>query len=146
MSFSFFFFFFFFENQSLHNSPGFYLFLGFSWNFFGFSWSVQFCAVLNLVNLIFAIIFSHNSVIRHSTYWCQFFFSEIKFPSAWLLSRLSSCLLFFCFFIQVTVSPKKMHKQSVTFVTSFKAVLMKLSFPVDSMFWSSLCMLKKPPT
>ena len=93
-----FFFFFFFENQSLHNSPGFYLFLGFSWNFFGFSWSVQFCAVLNLVNLIFAIIFSHNSVIRHNTYWCQFFFSEIKFPSAWLLSHLSSCLLFFLLF------------------------------------------------
>ena len=136
-----FFFFFFFRKLKLTH---FSWILSISRFFLKFLWSLMVCAVLNLVNLIFAIIFSYNSVIRHNTYWCQFF----------LWNKMSKCLVtfapfllsaIFCFFIQVTVSLKKVLKQSVKFVSSFKAALMKLSFPVDSMFWSSLCLLKKPP-
>ena len=54
-----------------------------------FLWSLMVCAVLNLVNLIFAIIFSYNSVIRHNTYRCQFF----------LWNKISKCLVTFAPFL-----------------------------------------------
>ena len=57
--------------------------------FLKFLWSLMVCAVLNLVNLIFAIIFSYDSVIRHNTYWCQFF----------LWNKISKCLVTFAPFL-----------------------------------------------
>ena len=57
--------------------------------FLKFLWSLMVCALLNLVNLIFAIIFSHNSVIGHNTYWCQFY----------LWNKMSKCLVTFAPFL-----------------------------------------------